>query len=209
MNEVTGEISNSESVITPQVNIVNLNATSQEFNTGATVEFFISSLAIDTSLFDVTNDFCLARASDANTWECTSQRAPTILDDGFWSFPITQMGIYSIVVNPYELTPDPEPTPGPDPTPDPGPDPGPDPVDPEEGGDEEGEDGFSLLLIIILGGALLALIIIIVIIWCCCCRKREGEGAAVALAPAVISDTAINQINERERLLKSQPNVST
>ena len=58
-------------------------------------------------------------------WECTAK--PDITDDFFWSFPITQMGTYAIIISPTEVLPDPSPDP---PAPDPDPDPDPEPEQP-------------------------------------------------------------------------------
>ena len=200
MNEETGALSNAESLITPQVKILSLNSTVQVFNDGAKIEYYVNASSVDTSILNKTNDFCLALAS-SDLWSC-KQRTPTFLDDGFWSFPITDMGIYSVVINPNEVLPIPDPPePGPDP-PEPGPDDPDDPDDPEEGGSGSEEGFFSKTSTwIILGGSLLLLIIILVVLYCCCRNKRKKD-AELALAPAVISDAAIDQINEKEHLLQ-------
>ena len=161
-----------------------MNATLQEFHTGARLEFLIESRSFSQEVMDVTNDFCLARANSTNDWECIS-RSYSETNDGFWSFPIQEMGTYSIVVNPLEVPPAPGPDPGPDPgpSPDPGPDPGPEPTpeDPEDSSDEGFFDFGKASTWAILGS--IALLLIggtILIIYFFCCRRNKQAQAAVA-----------------------------
>ena len=48
-----------------------MGSTQTTFNSGASLEFFIDSKAVDLSILNQSNDFCLARANSDNEWECT------------------------------------------------------------------------------------------------------------------------------------------
>lgn len=89
-------------------------------------------------------------------WECVSRKY-TVLSDGFWSYPITKTGIYSLVLNPDKVI---------------------DPVGPSGG---DGEDGFFManLLWFIIGGSILLLLIVALLIYCLCCRNKPLTGAHV------------------------------
>lgn len=71
MNSSTGQISNAESLITPQVNIYALGeAVDISFNAGTMLQFYVNSTSFSQSVMNVTNDFCLARADSASKWKC-------------------------------------------------------------------------------------------------------------------------------------------
>jgi hypothetical protein len=152
------------------------------FNSGVKLEFYIDSTSFAQGVMDITNDFCLAYANTQNVWECTGREFEQ-LDDGFWSFPITEVGLYSLIVNPNVLIPIPIPDPpGPDPTPDPTPD----PVDPDDDPTDPAKESFfekNLIGVLISGGTLVAIIALLVSLYCCgycaclgilccCCRKK-------------------------------------
>ena len=98
------------------------------------------------------------------------------------------MGIYSIIINPDQLSP------GPDPVPDP---------DDDSTPDEESQGFFDKKLNMILtvsGGSILIILIIVLIVWLCCCRKPKADPLAV-LPPARVDN------QEREKLI--QPGVNS
>lgn len=163
IESITGELSNSDSLIVPQVNILNLNSKVQSFSDGAKVEFFVGPKSIDSSIFNTTNDFCLARANSSSMWECTTYDL-TQLDDGFLSFPIKQMGVYSLVVNPKQAS------------------------DSGSGSSADGDEGFfeKFKLWIILSAILLILIIVALVVYFLCCRSKKDKDPLKDLPPAVM-----------------------
>ena len=105
---------------------------------------------MDETIFNKTVDYCLAKANlTSNDWSCVESNL-TLLEDGFWSYALTDMGAYSVVLNPERLMP----------------------TDPNGGTTDE--EGFfkKHLLWILLGGGLLLLLIVLVIILIIWCRRR-------------------------------------
>lgn len=110
-------------------------------------------------------------------WECTPETL-TQLDDGFWSFPIQQMGIYSVVINPRSSA---------------------DSSGTNGSGDSESFFEKTLTWIII-SAILLVIIICVLLIYFLCCRGKQRGDPLATLPPAVIPA----QANERERLLPGE-----
>lgn len=152
MNVDTGLLPSADSLFAPTVRLVNLNSTQQSFAGGAKLEFYLPHAVY--SNFNVTNDFCLARANSSDMWDCKSRQV-SLLADGFWSFPVSETGIYSVVLNPDAVFVQ--------------------PVEPPSDGGKDEKFYDKKITWIIVSAVLLAILIASFLVFCLCCRKKNKQ----------------------------------
>ena len=178
---------------------------------------------------NITNDFCLAKANSTKIWECTARKFDLIkADDGldgfWWSFSVTEVGLYALIINPDKDVVPPGPTPEPRPCvgsdcpcvgsgcpcvgsgcPTPTPTPTPVPV--------PGSRSFLQkywMWFVVAGAALVVAIMVLLFIYCkgycpclgmlfCCCKPKQKDPLR-SLPPVTSSKRAVDQ----ESLLNRQ-----
>jgi hypothetical protein len=80
-------------------------------NSDARIEYYLDDSSYP-SLMSNTSDFCIGKMvsatsepvtnTTATSWSCM-ERAFTVTSDGWWSFPISSLGTYGLIVNPDPL----------------------------------------------------------------------------------------------------------